>query len=187
MTDIPGRIDIEEYNYYLPEERIAQHPAKERDGSRLLIYDGKISSDIFHNIDRYIPTGSILVFNDTRVIRARILFHKDTGATIEVFCLEPLNPYDYESAFGSKGPVEWKCIVGNLKKWKNEKIATVFEYDGIQYELTAQKLKPEGEAWRIKFAWKPGDISFGQAMEAVGHIPLPPYVKREDEDERQNS
>jgi S-adenosylmethionine:tRNA ribosyltransferase-isomerase len=183
MTDIPGRIDIEEYNYYLPEERIAQHPAKERDGSRLLIYDGKISSDIFHNIDRYIPAGSLLVFNDTRVIRARILFRKDTGATIEVFCLEPLNPYDYESAFGSKGPVEWKCIVGNLKKWKNEMIATVFEYDGIQYGLTAQKLNPEGEAWRIKFAWKPGDISLGQAMEAVGHIPLPPYVKREDEDE----
>jgi S-adenosylmethionine:tRNA ribosyltransferase-isomerase len=117
------------------------------------------------------------------VIRARLLFRKETGASIEIFCLEPLFPADYEQSFGLKNPVEWKCIVGNLKKWKSGTIALTFVFKGEQHELTAEKVVPEGEAWRIRFSWKNESISFSDVTEAAGHIPLPPYVKRDDENE----
>lgn len=175
-------IDLNEYNYDLPDNRIAQYPVKERDSSKLLIYkQGKISQDIFKNIDANIPADSLLVFNNTRVIRARILFRKDTGARIEVLCLEPLSPAEYELSLSSGEPVEWKCIIGNLKKWKSGIILTPFMYRGRNYNLTAEKLQSEGEAWRIRFKWNCRGISFGQVIEATGHIPLPPYINREDE------
>lgn len=177
-------IELSEYNYDLPYERIAQHPVNERDSSQLLIYNGyKISKDMFTNIDDYLPSDSLLVFNNTRVIRARILFRKETGAAIEVFCLEPLSPFEYELSFNSVEPVEWKCIIGNLKKWKCGKIMTPFVFSGKEYELTAEKLQPEGDAWRILFTWNCPDLSFGEVIEATGHIPLPPYINREDEAE----
>ena len=120
-----NKIDLKDYDYDLPHDRIAQYPADERDLSQLLIYkDNKISKDIFRNIVQYLPSDSLLIFNNTRVIRARILFRKETGAIIEVLCLEPLDPVEYELAFGSKEAVEWKCIVGNLKKWKSGIIKT---------------------------------------------------------------
>jgi S-adenosylmethionine:tRNA ribosyltransferase-isomerase len=183
MKNLIERIDIEEYDYNLPEDKIAQYPLNKRDESKLLIYNGSIKSDVFSNLDKYIPEGSLLVFNNTRVIRARLLFRKTTGSTIEVFCLEPLTPSDYDRSFGSKDPVEWKCIVGNLKKWKNDIISADLEYNSQHYVLSARKIRTEGEALRIKFSWLPDDVSFGQVIEAAGHIPLPPYVKREDEDE----
>jgi len=124
-----------------------------------------------------------LVFNNTQVIRARILFRKETGASIEVFCLEPLSPVEYELSFSSRGPVEWKCIIGNLKKWKNGIISTSFKYYGKDYNLTAEKLQPAGEAWRIRFIWTCPAISFGEVIEAAGQIPLPPYITREVEKE----
>jgi len=111
-------IDINDYDYDLPADRIAQYPVNERDKSKLLIYrDDIIIKDIFTNIDAYLPPDSLLVFNNTRVIRARILFHKETGTVIEILCLEPLSPSDYSLSFSSKESVEWKCIIGNLKKW----------------------------------------------------------------------
>jgi len=177
-------INIDDYNYDLPEERIAQYPARERDGSKLLIYNkGIISGDIFRNIYRYLPSDSLMVFNNTRVIRARIIFRKVTGANIEVFCLEPLSPCDYERSFASGSPVEWKCIIGNLKKWKDNSITCSFMHRERHYTLSASKIKAEGEAWRILFTWDCPNISFGEVIEATGHIPLPPYVKREEEDE----
>lgn len=177
-------IDINEYNYELPDKRIAQYPVKERDNSKLLIYkQGKISQDIFRNIDEFIPGGSLLVSNNTRVIRARILFRKDTGAIIEVLCLEPLSPAQYELSFSAGEPVEWKCIIGNLKKWKTGEIQTSFIYNGEKYKLTAEKIQPEGEVWRIRFKWNCPSINFGEVIEATGHIPLPPYINREDEAE----
>ncbi len=177
-------INIDTYDYGLPEERIAQYPARERDGSKLLIYNkGIISSDLFRNISRYLPSDSLMVFNNTRVIRARIIFRKETGANIEIFCLEPLFPHDYQQSFSSGSPVEWKCIVGNLKKWKSNSIACSFTVRDKHYTLSASKIKTEGEAWRILFKWDAPDISFGEIIEATGHIPLPPYVKREDNDE----
>src|SRR5664279_5744718 len=120
-------IDINDYDYELPEDRIAQYPVKERDKSRLLIFrDGNIGEDTFSNIDEYLPSDSLIVFNNTRVIRARILFHKETGANIEILFLEPIAPSDYALSFGSKEPVEWKCIIGNLKKWKSGILITTF-------------------------------------------------------------
>jgi S-adenosylmethionine:tRNA ribosyltransferase-isomerase len=178
------KINIEDYDYELPEDRIAQYPVKERDSSKLLLYiNGKISQDSFRNIGDHLPGNSLLVFNNTRVIRARLLFKKETGAAIEIFCLEPLLPADYEQSFGSLNPVEWKCIIGNLKKWKSGILASSFILKGKQYELSAGKVKPEGDTWRIRFSWNPEGISFSDVTEAAGHIPLPPYVKREDESE----
>ena len=178
------KINIEDYNYNLPEERIAQYPVKERDSSKLLVYrGGRISKDKFRNIHKYLPEDTLLVFNNTRVIRARLLFTKETGATIEILCIEPLVPFEYEQSFSSLSPVEWKCIVGNLKKWKSGTLTSVFDFKGKQFKLYAEKIKPEGEAWRIRFSWSAKDISFGEVTDAAGHIPLPPYVKREDENE----
>jgi S-adenosylmethionine:tRNA ribosyltransferase-isomerase len=177
-------IDLNEYDYDLPSDRIAQYPVKERDLSQLLVYkENKVSKDIFRNIDYYIPSDSLLVFNNTRVIRARILFRKNTGALIEILCLEPLSPFEYELSLSSKVPVEWKCIIGNLKKWKGGKISTSFIYNDQHVKLTAERLQPVDEVWRIRFSWNCPEISFGEVIEATGHIPLPPYINREDEEE----
>jgi len=175
-------IELNDYDYDLPSDRIAQYPVNERDMSQLLIYkENNIYKDIFRNIDDYLPSDSLLVFNNTHVIRARILFRKETGAAIEVFCLEPLSPFEYELSLSSRKPVEWKCLIGNLKKWKSGKIMTHFIFSGKEYELTAEKIQPEGDAWRILFTWDCSCLSFGEVIELSGHIPLPPYINREDE------
>jgi S-adenosylmethionine:tRNA ribosyltransferase-isomerase len=177
-------ININDYDYELPSDCIAQYPVEERDKSQLLIYKGdKIIKDTFKNIDEYLPADSLLVFNNTRVVRARILFQKETGANIEILCLEPLSPFDYSQSFGSKKSVEWKCMVGNLKKWKKGILATPFIYKSNQYYLFAERMQQDGEAWRIKFSWNGSEINFGEVLEAAGHIPLPPYINREDEEE----
>jgi S-adenosylmethionine:tRNA ribosyltransferase-isomerase len=177
-------IDINEFDYDLPDDRIAQYPVSERDRSQLLIYrNNTITKDTFNKIDEYIPADSLLIFNNTRVIRARILFRKKTGALIEVLCLEPFSPFDYALSFSSRVPVEWKCIIGNLKKWKSGILETSFGYNGGSYSLFAERLKPEGEAWQIKFSWDCAGLTFGEVIEATGHIPLPPYINRKDEAE----
>lgn len=177
-------IEVKDYDYDLPDSRIAQFPVKERDLSQLLIHkENSLSKDIFKNINHYIPDNSLLVFNNTRVIRARLLFQKETGASIEILCLEPLVPVEYELSLGSSEPVEWKCIVGNLKKWKEKSICRSFTYNGEIHYLTAKKSEQVNDAWRIKFSWTSSELSFGQVIEASGHIPLPPYIKREDTDE----
>ena len=183
MKDFQNIINIDEYDYDLPEERIAQYPQTERDGSRLLVYrQGSISEDIFRNITEHLPASSLLVFNNTRVIRARLLFTKQSGSNIEVLLLEPLNPSDYSRNFASEKPVEWKCMIGNLKKWKEGPLSLSFEVNKKQYKLIAIREGPAGEAWRVKFCWEPGEISFAGVINSAGHIPLPPYVNREDEE-----
>lgn len=175
-------INLDNYNYDLPQEKIAQYPVEERDMSNLLVYNGgKINKAVFRDIGDILPPDSLLVFNNTRVIRARIVFHKETGAAIEIFCIEPLAPSEYEFSLSSTNPVEWKCIIGNLKKWKSGIITTTYIYKGIKYNLIAERLKPEGEAWRIRFSWNCTEMSFGEVIEATGHVPLPPYINREDE------
>jgi len=175
-------IDLNDYNYELPDDRIAQHPVKVRDLSQLLVYNQEIiSRDVFKNISEYLPADSLLVFNNTRVIRARILFQKGSGAKIEILCLEPLSPPEYELSLSSEAPVEWKCIIGNLKKWKSGILTTPFIYNKQKYTLNAEKINSENEAWRIRFSWDCQGISFGKILEATGHIPLPPYINREDE------
>jgi len=155
-------INIDEYNYDLPEERIAQYPVKERDASKLLIYrNGDLYTDIFRNIPRYLTPDNLLVFNDTRVINARLLFKKDTGSNIEILLIEPLSPSDYDQVFSSHGPVEWKCMIGNLKKWKKGFLSGAFSKNKKSYILIAEKVGSQAEAWRIRLKWKPDDISFG--------------------------
>lgn len=174
-------IHMREFDYDLPDDRIAQHPVPERDKSKLLVYkNGGISSVAFDTIGRYIPSGSLLVFNNTRVVRARLLFRKKSGAPVEIFCLEPLSPAGYEQSFGSRNPVEWKCLIGNLKKLKNENLKMVFSSGGKEHCLAADYLGEENDAWRIRFCWNSPGLSFGQVLEAAGHIPLPPYINRED-------
>jgi len=175
-------VNINDYDYELPEDRIAQHPLAERDASALLVYNnGLITKDTFRNIDEHIPADSLFVFNNSRVIRARIMFRKDTGAAIEVFCLEPISPGDYVLSLSSRKSVVWKCIIGNLKKWKEGKISTLSQINGNSFELLAEKIKPEGDAWWIRFTWNKPELSFGEVLEITGHIPLPPYIEREDE------
>jgi S-adenosylmethionine:tRNA ribosyltransferase-isomerase len=175
------KIDLKEYDYDLPEERIAQYPLKERDMSKLLIYkNGDISENRFISINEYLSSGSLLVFNDTKVIRARLIFIKESGTTIEVFCLEPLLPGDYARSFNTKNSVEWKCLVGNNKKWKKGIISTAITTNHSQNKLLAEKVCPEGDAWRIRFSWDARDMTFGEVIEATGHIPLPPYLNRPD-------
>lgn len=175
--------EMSDYDYTLPDEKIAQYPVKERDNSRLLVYNnGRVSSDLFRNISNYLHENSLMVFNNTRVIRARLLFRKDSGAKIEILCLEPVLPKNYELSFISKKQVEWKCIIGNLKKWKSRNVSLRFTRNGVSHLLVAEKVCQEGEAWRIRFSWDNNGLSFGEVIESAGHVPLPPYIKREDEE-----
>ncbi len=179
-----NEIDLNDYDYDLPDEKIAQYPVAERDGSKLLVYKNSvISSDYFRNIDQYIQGDSLLVFNNTRVIRARLLFRKRSGSPVEVFCLEPLFPSAYELSFGSKGPVEWKCLVGNLKKWKNGILTLNSMTKGSDVILSAENLGADNEACRIRFSWNNSNLSFSDVLEGAGHMPLPPYIKRNDEED----
>jgi S-adenosylmethionine:tRNA ribosyltransferase-isomerase len=181
---IMRNIDINDYDYDLPSDRIAQYPVKERDKSQILIYkQERILKDTFINIHDYLPADSLLVFNNTRVIRARILFRKQSGAGIEILCLEPLYPFDYALSFSSRECVEWKCIVGNLKKWKTGTLLTPFIFKDSKYYLSAERLQDEGDAWRIRFSWNCRELSFGEVIELTGHIPLPPYINRHEEKE----
>ena len=177
-------IDLSEYDYDLPEDKIAQYPLEKRDESRMLLFrNNNISEDIFKNIDNHIPSGSLLVFNNTKVIRARLIFRKDSGAKIEVFCLEPSTPCDYAMSFSSKNRVEWKCLIGNIRKWKRGILNIGFSKNNKQYKLFAEMLNSEGDAWRIKFSWDASELTFGEVIEATGHIPIPPYLNRPDEEE----
>ncbi len=175
-------IDINDFNYDLPDERIAKFPLAERSSSKLLVYDnGTISESHFRNVAEYLPEEAMLVFNNTRVVRARIVMHKASGARIEVFCLEPHNPTDYERAFAIKGESEWSCIVGNLKKWKEGEIGIDFEYNGEAHTLRAEIVERGTREHIIRFRWS-ADCSFGQLLETLGRIPIPPYLNRESED-----
>ena len=175
-------ININDFNYDLPDERIAKFPLAERSSSKLLVYDnGTITESHFRNVAEYLPKGAMLVFNNTRVVRARIVMHKDSGARIEVFCLEPHNPADYERAFAQCETSEWSCIVGNLKKWKEGEIGINFEYNGEPHTLRAEIVERGTREHIVRFRWS-ASCSFGQLLETLGRIPIPPYLNRESED-----
>ena len=175
-------IDINDFNYNLPDERIAKFPLAERSSSKLLIYeDGNIAESNFRNVAEYLPAGAMLIFNNTRVVRARIVMHKASGARIEVFCLEPHNPADYERAFAIKGESEWSCIVGNLKKWKEGEVGIDFEYNGEEHRLRAEIVERGTREHIIRFRWS-AEITFGQLLETLGRIPIPPYLNRDSEE-----
>lgn len=187
MTD-PRKISIQDFTYELPEEKIALHPLHERDASKLLIYkNGIIKEDIYSKIADHIPTGSLLVFNNSKVINARIRFKKSSGGIIEIFCLEPhelLN--EYSSIMSKTNRVKWKCFVGGAAKWKEgelikEIIISKKENAGSAGEkiiLKAFLIEKIPDAYVIEFSWTPGSYSFAEVIESAGDIPLPPYIKR---------
>ncbi len=169
------------YDYDLPEERIAKYPLERRDASRLLVYKGGAIADAtFRDIAGHLPPGALLVRNDTRVIRARLRFRKATGASVEIFCLEPQAPADAERAFAEREAVVWQCIVGNSKRWKEGPLETVVETPGGRRTLRAERLSNNGATSDIRFSWD-GGATFADVIEAAGVIPIPPYLNRETE------
>ncbi len=208
-------MNISEFDYELPEERIARFPLGARDASRLLVWVGtppavfhtdvipersgteceestgypEITETTFSDIGRVLPSGNLLVFNNTRVVRARLVMHKpaaadspDRGARIEILCLEPFEPADYERAFSVKGRCEWKCMVGNSKKWKSGPIEITFEYNGSEHKLLAWRAgEPNGGEQVVRFEWN-ANVTFGELLELLGRVPIPPYLGRDSEE-----
>ena len=178
----PKQIHIADYAYPLPDERIAKYPLPERDASKLLLYrHGDIAEDVFHHLPDYLPAGELLVFNNTKVIQARLHFHKATGALIEVFCLEPHTPLDYQLNFAARRTVSWTCLVGNLKKWKEGKLMREIEVGGRRLTLTAERRGLSGTGHEVVFDWGDDGVSFSEVLEAIGELPIPPYLNRNTE------
>jgi S-adenosylmethionine:tRNA ribosyltransferase-isomerase len=176
----PQELSIKDFTYDLPTERIALFPANPRDSSRLLIYRrGEIKEDIYRNIAEFLPSDTALVFNDTRVIKSRILFSKPTGAAIEVFCLEPFNRFtNYDSLFQQTHAVLWKCMIGKAGKWKEKELHKIVVINHTNVTLTASLVQKLPDAYVVRFSWTPGHFSFGDVIEVAGVTPLPPYIKR---------
>lgn len=178
-------ISIEAYDYPLPEDRIAKYPLPERDISNLLVLkDNEICKSQFKHIGDFLPKGALLVFNETKVIRARLQFHKATGSRIEVFCLEPER--DYQQAFAAASPVRWKCLIGNSKRWKGGPLEMQLTVDGKPVTLMAWRIAQNDQYADIEFAWSPENLPFVSVLEAAGEIPLPPYLHRDAEPDDRN-
>ena len=190
-------VKISDYNYDLPDERIAKFPIAQRDHSKLLVYKhGEVSDDVFHHLPTYLPQGSLMIFNNTKVIQARLHFRKETGALIEVFLMEPAEPTDYELMFQTTGHCSWLCMIGNLKKWKEGSLKRDFEIKGNKLTLSAtmrcgdalgseaQKMvaKGGGTNYWVDFDWDNDKVSFAEILEAVGELPIPPYLNRKTEE-----
>ena len=179
-------IEIVEYDYPLPDERIAKYPLAQRDSSKLLLYNkGVVSEDMFRNLPAYIPAGSLMVFNNTKVIQARLRFRKETGAQIEVFCLEPETPSDYQQIFLETQQCEWSCLVGNSARWKSGTLSQDFVVNGTNVTLTAERIS-SGAVNKVRFMWS-GGCSFAELLEVAGELPIPPYLNRKTEDSDKNS
>ena len=182
MVTKTQQISIEDYNYSLPDERIAKFPLPKRDESKLLLYrDGKVSESVFKHITDYLPEGSLMVFNNTRVIQARLLFQRATGAQIEVFCLDPAAPHDYELIFQQTEACNWICLIGNEKKWKEPVLSREITVAGQTVRLSAEKVQSYGETHQVRFSWD-GGFSFAEVLDAAGELPIPPYLHRKTEE-----
>ena len=179
MNDVK-HISIEAYDYPLPDERIAKYPLPERDASNLLVLkDNEIKKSQFKHIGDFLPQDALLVFNETKVIRARLQFHKATGSRIEIFCLEPEK--DYQVAFSATSPVRWKCLIGNSKRWKEGKLSMELTVGGKPVVLSAERIFQNDQYAEIEFSWTPETLPFASVLEAAGEIPLPPYLHRDAE------
>lgn len=175
-----NRIDIEEYSYSLPGERIARYALKERDCSKLLVYNrGKISQKTFHELPAILSPGMLMAFNDTRVVQARLHFKKESGSKIEILCLEPYDPADYNMVFQKQESCIWKCLVGNAKKWKEVPLFIKLETDQKQVIIEASKVGRDRDAFLVRFSWQPPELNFGNILDAAGTTPIPPYLERE--------
>jgi S-adenosylmethionine:tRNA ribosyltransferase-isomerase len=180
--DLYKNIKISDFTYDLPESKIAKYPLAERDQSNLLVWqNGQIAESVFNNCADFLPVNSQLIFNNTRVIHARMFFRKETGSKIEIFCLEPVEPRDYQIAFQEKEQVVWKCMVGNSKKWKIGILTREIEIAGEKITLQAEKTSQFENTFHIKFSWDKL-FSFAEIIEHTGILPIPPYLNRETED-----
>lgn len=177
------QIRIEDYNYPLPDERIAKYPLSKRDESKLLVYrKGEIQEDLFKSIDNYLPEDSLLIYNNTRVIQARMHFKKTTGAQIEIFCLEPYQPHDYALIFQQTKKCSWLCLIGNLKKWKEGTLYKTIETGSKTVEIQAKKGEFIGESHIVEFEWNDASVTFAELLDMIGELPIPPYLNRETEE-----
>lgn len=176
----PKNLSIKDFAYNLPEERIAKYPLAQRDESKLLVYNNaRITEDIYYNLEQHIPTNALLVFNNTKVVEARILFQKSAGSIIEIFCLEPGDLYaDITTAMLQKGSVQWKCLVGGAKKWKESPLIKTIKTDPNVLKLTAKKIEKFTDHFLIEFCWDNVSLSFAEVLHAAGSVPLPPYLNR---------
>ena len=176
-------IKISEFNYPLPDERIAKFPLAERDSSKLLVYrHGEVSEDSFTSLPHYLEAGEMMVFNNTKVIQARLHFRKETGALIEVFCLEPIQPNDYVLSFQQTQECAWLCMIGNLKKWKEGTLKRTIEVKGKEITLSATRGECRGTSHWVNFTWDDDSLTFADILEVVGELPIPPYLNRETQE-----
>ena len=176
-------IEIDDYAYELPDERIAKFPVTPRDSSRLLVYDNGVQGSYrFADLPGLLPDDVMLVFNNTRVIQARLRFRKETGALIEVFCLEPLLPADYALSLQSTATCRWLCLIGNARKWKSGELALTFEHEHRPLTLRARKGQAHGDGYEIEFAWDDASVTFGELLDTLGELPIPPYLNRKTEE-----
>lgn len=175
-------IQIQNYSYALPDERIAKFPIAERDHSKLLIYNkGEVGEDVFYHLPEHLPQGALMVFNNTKVIQARLHFRKETGALIEIFLLEPAKPADYEQMFQTRDCCQWLCIIGNQKKWKEGALSRTLDINGQQMTITATRKGEAGTSQLIEFQWD-GGTSLAEVIDAIGELPIPPYLNRKAEE-----
>lgn len=175
-------IHISDYSYELPDERIAKFPMAERDHSKLLVYNkGEVGEDIFYNLPHYLPKGALMVFNNTRVIQARLHFRKETGALIEIFLLEPASPADYEQMFQTRQQCAWLCLVGNLKKWKEGELRRTIRVKDQEVTVVAKRRGEHGTSQWIDLKWD-GGVSFAEVIDVMGELPIPPYLNRETQE-----
>lgn len=180
-------IAIAEYDYPLPDDRIAKYPLPQRDSSKLLIYNkGEVSEDVFSNLPSYIKPGTLMVFNNTKVIQARLRFRKETGAQVEVFCLEPEVPNDYLQIFQQTSECVWRCLVGNSNRWKSGVLSQVITVCGKEVTLTVERIGGAAAVNTVRFAWN-GGVSFAELLEAAGELPIPPYLNRKTEESDKNT
>ena len=183
MKEEPKHIRISDFNYPLPDERIAKFPLPVRDQSKLLLYrHGEITEDIFTSLPDYLPANSLMIFNNTKVIQARLHFHKETGALIEVFCLEPIQPNDYALNFQQTEHAAWLCMIGNLKKWKEGALKREITVKGKPLTLTAERGACHGTSHWVDFRWNNPEITFADILEVFGELPIPPYLNRETQE-----
>jgi S-adenosylmethionine:tRNA ribosyltransferase-isomerase len=181
---VEPKIRIEDFTYNLPDEKIAKYPLPNRDDSQILIFRNKsISGSVFSNLTDLLPENAFMVFNNTKVVPARLFFRKESGAVIEIFCLEPYNPVEYNLSFASTAKCSWICVVGNNKRWKSGSLK--YDASGHKelegYDLTATKIGPYEDMFIIEFRWK-NDITFSQLIETCGKVPIPPYLRRDSEE-----
>lgn len=183
MKENPKHIRISEYNYPLPEERIAKFPLPVRDQSKLLVYrQGAVTEDVFTSLPKYLAKDSLMIFNNTKVIQARLHFRKETGALIEVFCLEPVQPNDYALNFQQTEHAAWLCMIGNLKKWKEGPLHRELTVKGHPLTLTATRGECRGTSHWVDFSWNNSEVTFADILEVFGELPIPPYLNRETQE-----